>query len=45
MKSIFEIESLEKKCVIIKGFFSAQKTEKHVVSIGVDQSLSNRDFL
>ena len=41
MKSIFEIDSFEQQCVIIKWFLHSIKPEKHVVSIGVDQLLSN----
>ena len=41
MKSIFYIDSFEQKYVIIKGLFQSELMEKHMVTIGVEQEISN----
>ena len=38
---IIGIESFEKKCVIIKGLFQSDQLKQHMVTIGIDQLLSN----
>ena len=38
---IIQIHSFEHQCVIIKGLLNSEKLKQHVVSIGVEQSLSN----
>ena len=37
MNAIFEIDSFEQQCVIIKGLLQYEQLEKHMVAIGVDQ--------
>ena len=38
---ILEIHSFEQKFVIIKGLLCSERPKQHMVTIGVDQSLSN----
>ena len=38
---IIEIESFKQQCVIVKGVLQSERMEKRMVTIGVDQSLSN----
>ena len=38
---IIEIESFEKKCVILKGLLQSDQLKQYMVNIGIDQSLSN----
>ena len=38
---ILGIESFEKKYVILKGLFQSDQLEQHMVTIGIDQLLSN----
>ena len=38
---IIEVESCEKKCVIIKGSLYSDWLKQHMVTIGIYQSLSN----
>ena len=41
MKEIFEIDSFEQQCLIIKGLLHYEQMKKHMVAIGIDKSLSN----
>ena len=43
-KSISDIDSFEQQCVIIKWLLQAEQLKKHMVTIEVDQSLSNSDL-
>ena len=38
---ILEIESFEQHCVILKGLFQSDQLKQYMVTIGIDQSLSN----
>ena len=38
---IFEIESFEQKCVIIKLLLQSHGLKQHMVTIGIDKPLSN----
>ena len=44
MKEIFEIDLFEQQCVIIKEVLQSKQLEKHLVAVGVDQSLSYSAF-
>ena len=39
--TFIEIDSFENQCVIIKGLLQAERLQKHMLIIGVGQSLSN----
>ena len=41
LKAIFDIDSIEQQCVIIKGLLHSKQLWTDMVSIWVDQSLSN----
>ena len=41
LKAIFDTDSFEQQCVIIKGLLQFEQLLKHMVAIVVDQSLSN----
>ena len=38
---ILDIDSFDQKCDILKGLLHSERLKKHMVIIGVDQSLSN----
>ena len=38
---ILEIHSFEQECVTIKGFLHSERLKQHMVTIGVEKSLSN----
>ena len=38
---ILDIHSSDHQCVIIKGFLQSKRLKRHMVDIGVDQSLKN----
>ena len=42
-ETIFEIESLEQKCVIIKGLLQPEQQKQHMYTIGEEKLLSNID--
>ena len=37
MKAIFNIDSFEQQCDIIKGLLQSEQLEKYMVAIGFDQ--------
>ena len=43
-KAIFNIDSFEQQRVIIKGLLQSKQLKRHMVTIGVDQSLSKSDL-
>ena len=38
---IIDIESFEQKCVILRGLLQSYQPKQYMVTIGIDQSLSN----
>ena len=39
--SIIEVEPFEQKCVVLKGLLQSERLKQHMITIGVDQLLSN----
>ena len=44
VKNIISIVLFEQKCVIIKEVLNSEQPKKYMVTIGLDQSLSNSDI-
>ena len=41
---IFSVDTFGKKCVVIKGMLQSPHLEDHMKTIGIDQSVRNRDY-